>query len=328
VLKHHHTYFSYADSIMPQFFFAVGFAYRMTFLRRWQSDGWPAAARKVTARCLGLLLVALVIHRLDVRLSSWEQAQALGVVGFFREAFQRNFFQTLTHIAVASLWVLPVIGAGAWPRLAYLVLSGAAFVGLSYAGYYEWVMRRPGIDGGPLGFLTWTLPLLAGSLAYDVVQARPVRAAGRLLLAGLAVMALGYLLSCLNRVTPPNQGTDAPLWVEPPFVPPAWPVNIWTMSQRAGSVSYLVFGAGFSLVVYAAFVWLCDRHYFGLGLWRTLGQNALAAYIIHDLADNAIKPLVPKDAPGWYVLAMFGVFFAVCYIMLRYLEKHRLYLRL
>ena len=25
------------------------------------------------------------------------------------------------------------------------------------------------IDGGPLGFLTWTIPLLVGSLAYDVV---------------------------------------------------------------------------------------------------------------------------------------------------------------
>ena len=33
ILKHHNTYCSYADTIMPQFFFAVGFAYRLTFLR-------------------------------------------------------------------------------------------------------------------------------------------------------------------------------------------------------------------------------------------------------------------------------------------------------
>ena len=37
VLKHHNTYCSYADTIMPQFFFAVGFAYRLTFLRRLQT---------------------------------------------------------------------------------------------------------------------------------------------------------------------------------------------------------------------------------------------------------------------------------------------------
>ena len=39
VLSHHHTYFSFADSIMPQFFLAVGFAYRLTFLRRREQLG-------------------------------------------------------------------------------------------------------------------------------------------------------------------------------------------------------------------------------------------------------------------------------------------------
>ncbi len=39
LLKHHNTYCSYADTIMPQFFFAVGFAYRMTLLKRLQAVG-------------------------------------------------------------------------------------------------------------------------------------------------------------------------------------------------------------------------------------------------------------------------------------------------
>src|SRR5215475_1730053 len=64
-LAHHHTYFSYADSIMPQFFFAVGFAYRLTFLRRWQTGGPWSAYGHAIQRCLGLLLVAFVIHHLD-----------------------------------------------------------------------------------------------------------------------------------------------------------------------------------------------------------------------------------------------------------------------
>ena len=34
IFKHHHTYCSYADTIMPQFLFAVGFAMRLTLLRR------------------------------------------------------------------------------------------------------------------------------------------------------------------------------------------------------------------------------------------------------------------------------------------------------
>ena len=34
ILKHHNTYNSYADTIMPGFFLAVGFAFRLTFGRR------------------------------------------------------------------------------------------------------------------------------------------------------------------------------------------------------------------------------------------------------------------------------------------------------
>src|SRR4051812_2138494 len=34
VLRHNDTYFSYADSIMPSFMFAVGFSFRLTYLRR------------------------------------------------------------------------------------------------------------------------------------------------------------------------------------------------------------------------------------------------------------------------------------------------------
>ena len=45
VFKHHNTYCSYADTIMPQFFFAVGFAYRLTFLRRLGNGGFLAGRR-------------------------------------------------------------------------------------------------------------------------------------------------------------------------------------------------------------------------------------------------------------------------------------------
>ena len=50
VLKHHNTYCSYADTIMPQFFFAVGFAYRLTFLRRVRDVG---ARGRVGRGCSG-----------------------------------------------------------------------------------------------------------------------------------------------------------------------------------------------------------------------------------------------------------------------------------
>ena len=159
-------------------------------------------------------------------------------------------------------------------------------VGLSRWLYFDWVRTRPGIDGGPLGFLTWSIPLLVGSLAFDLAATARRDRLVRLALMASLLMALGYGLTGLD-------GTLA----APPFAPPRGPVDLWTMSQRAGSVSYQTFAAGFSPAVYAAFVLACDVGGFRLGLFRTFGRNALAAYLLHPMVASAVKPYLPEDAP-------------------------------
>jgi predicted acyltransferase len=329
VLKHHNTYCSYADTIMPQFFFAVGFAYRLTFLRRGQKVGWFAACRHVIQRNLGLILLGVVLYHLDGRVETWKELQTLGFSGFVATAFQREAFQTLVHIGITALWILPVIAAAPFVRIAFAAGSGLVFLFLSQLFYYDWVMQRPGIDGGPLGCLTWTLPMVAGSLAYDVVATKSPRlAAQRILLWAAILMTLGYSMSCLNRVTPPNSFSLDRFFVEPPFVPPTASVNIWTMSQRAGSLSYQTFAAGFSLAVYALFIMVSDVARWRSGIFETFGKNALAAYIIHELVLRAFRPYTPPDAPIVFVFAVLAGFFLVCYLFLRHLEKHNLYLKL
>lgn len=331
ILEHHHTHLSYADTIMPQFFLAVGFSYRLTFLRRSEAEGRRAAYLHVLWRCLALLLVAFVIHQLDGRHTSWASLRSAGPWGVLATAFQRNFFQTLTHIAVTSLWIAPVIAARPSIRIQHAIGSAALFHALSAGGYYDWVLQRPGIDGGPLGFLTWTIPLIVGTLAYDVVASQRQWQVWRLLAWAGLLMLVGYGLSCLNLLASPGALSHAPLGlplIEPPFVPPSRPVNIWTMSQRAGSVTYLTFGAGFALAVYALFVAACDRGTMRIGLLRTLGTNALAGYILHDLVMAAVGPFVPRDSPLWYVGLGLAAYLGICYLILRYLEKHRLFLKL
>jgi predicted acyltransferase len=341
-LKHHagydidgrrYAYVTYADAVMPQFFLAAGFSCRLTLLRRLTTEGPRAAYLRTARRCLGLLLIGLLVYHLDGGVRTWEDLRSLGLTGFLRTAFQRNFFQTLVHLGLRTLWVLPVVASGPRVRIGFAVFSGVLHVLVSSLGYYDWVMKRPGIDGGPLGFMTWTVPFLAGTLAYDLMLTRSVRTqAVRLVTVGMVLMALGYGLSCLNRVTPPNSPSDASTittWlVEPPLMPPSAPANLWTMSQRAGSLSYHTFAAGFALVVYALFVVACDHGGYRLGLLQTLGQNALAAYLIHDLVDGALKPYMPKDAPGWFVLIGFAGFTWVCLGIIRLLERNRIYLRL
>jgi predicted acyltransferase len=364
VFKHHNTYCSYADTIMPQFFFAVGFAYRLTLLRRLQTQGpWVAYSRAIR-RNLGLILLGIVIYHLNGRAANWSELQEMGIVGFFRQALLRDPFETLVHIGVTAIWVMPVIAAGATARIAFAAFSAALHLLLSYLFYFRFAMTSPVIDGGPLGFLTWSIPMLVGSLAYDVVTSkdggstRPkalVSTAIQTFSWGLVLMAVGYGLSCLSTLydapglTDEEAGVPAlaenPVWplpdksagrewstllAEPPLEPATRErySNYWMMSQRGGTLSYLIFGAGVSLGLYALFVLACDLGPFRLGIFRTFGNNALAAYIIHQLVEGAMKPYTPRDSPLWFALASFALFLGICYLFVRHLEKNNLFLRM
>ena len=321
ILKHHNTYCSYADTIMPQFFFAVGFAYRLTFLRRMQSDGFVAACLAALRRNAGLILIGFVIYHLDGQVASWAELRGLSPSDLLARAFRRELFQALVHIALASIWVLPVIAAGVSVRVLFLLASAGLHLWLSSRFYLDWAWNTPVIDGGPLGFLSWTIPLLVGSMAYDAAISghNPRRLAAMLGAWSIVVILAGYAISCAGGG-----------WAPPPFVPPASSQrpDLWTMSQRTGSISYLIFSSGFSLAVYALFVLACDLGQFRSRIFRTFGVNALAAYIIHPLVAGAVKPYVPKDAPLWYVALGFSFYFAICYVLNRYLEQHRLFLKL
>jgi predicted acyltransferase len=333
LLKHHNTYFSYADSIMPQFFFAVGFAYRLTFLRGLASGDRGSVCWRIWRRNLKLILLGAVIYVAPAAVIALARSPHPSLSRFVTEALQGDLFQTLVHIGVTALWIMPVIGARPAVRLLFAAGSAGLHLGLSHWFYYDWVTTVGGIDGGILGFLTWTIPMIAGSLAYDLLvrTGKPGNAIGSLLGWGAGLMVLGYGLSCLNLATPPNAPAHAGLcsWlVEPPFVPPTHPVNLWTMSQQAGSVTYLTFGAGLSLVLYAGFVWACDVRRIQIGIWRTLGSNALAGYVIHGVACWGFGSLLLRRAPLETVLLALFAYSVFCYGCVRVLEWKRIYWRM
>ena len=345
-LHFEHTYCSYHDTVMPMFFIAVGFALRLVCLRRCETEGQAATYRKLAMRGMGLILLGVVVYHLTGSFDRWDRlcgawAEA-GPSRFFLNAMKRGPFEALTHIGLTTLFVLPVLAASVPARVLYAMAAGGLHIYLSATGYYDWNMAAPpGINGGPLGFLTWTIPTIAGTLAHDwVTRERTLQAggAGTMLVCGLCMMALGYGLSCLNRIHTPNEVPEAvgvvAYLAPPPFVPPpdkkrAEEIrNYWTMSQRAGSVPYQLFAAGVGLVVLAGFRVVCD----GWGLRWTyldmLGRNALAAYLVHRLADDAVSPFVPRDAPAWYVWAAFGIYLGITTLFLRFLNKNQLYLKI
>ena len=102
------------------------------------------------------------------------------------------------------------------------------------------------------------------------------------------------------------------------------------MTQRAGSLSYQTFSAGFSLIVYAAFLWACDvrQPSWSWPFFRTLGTNALAAYLIHSMVGEALHRFGPKDSPLAWAILLTALYFAVTYLFLRFLERREIYLRI
>jgi predicted acyltransferase len=260
ILKHHHDYCSYADTIMPQFLFAVGFAFRLTFERRVQQHGGSAAYRRVINRLLGLVLLSVIIYTIDRPADTWAQLTALGPWPVLGRALKRDWFQTLMHIAVTSLWILPVIRSRTSVRISFAVASAFLHVLLSWWFNFAWCNSSPNaIDGGPLGFLTWTIPAIAGTIACDMVASRELRQRWTWLIAGsVGLMLSGWIASCGTRFydVPPDQAVQLQdIRIDPhpvvpraqqlkfnglaeiPFVAPPDAVhrkwNYWMMSQRA-----------------------------------------------------------------------------------------------
>lgn len=375
--KHNDRFFTWADSIMPSFMFICGVSFRLSVVRRLAQKGAAATYFGILKRSLGLVLVSLAMYGQEDfgdAIKSWSDFNLQSIKHLIAQTVKADLWETLAIIGMSQIVLIPFVGKSFRTRVAALLGFCVLHVVISWWFNYWFVYGKPnwmdtmvfGLegkrawDGGCFGLISWSVPMLAGTLVYDVLASRgPARSIAPLIAWGILLMGVGYGLSCLSRLYDVREGTTVAtlegdpnyaaspvippfenakgrpfgeLLGDPPFLqipPPAERrINYWMIDKRMTSLPFTLFASGFGIALYALFIVACDVGGLAIPLFRTLGTNALAAYAIHHAIEALVHQFVPKDSPIGAVLGALAAFFFITWMMIRFLEKNKLYIRL
>jgi hypothetical protein len=170
--RHGGFYISFPDTVMPGFLFAAGLSYRISHMKTIAKSGKTAARFKILVpRALGLLICAYWLTGFGVPRLSWEELRNASTLQGIEWFFYGSFFSALTQIALTMLWCLLVIERSIKARIIFALASQWLYVLLELI--IHWIMGGAesfgGYEGGFFGFLSWTFPLLAGSVCQELL---------------------------------------------------------------------------------------------------------------------------------------------------------------
>lgn len=152
ILRHTNDYCSYADTIMPNFLFAVGFSIAVVWARalakETQGEGISPKSlntqvRRKAARPLQLklarrsLLLMVFAFLLYFPWGNSELGERIRTIDFWFAIAKRDWFQTLTHIACTTLWLLPILNWSWRGRLLWIAFGVTLHVALSELWYFH-----------------------------------------------------------------------------------------------------------------------------------------------------------------------------------------------
>lgn len=297
------------DMIMPLFLFMVGTS--MPFaLARFRGNPRGAWAR-ILRRFLLLFLFGMIVQgnllALDAdRLYIYNntlQAIAFGYVIAAVTLLNTGVRgQILTTVALLLIYWLPMRLFGDYTPTGNFAFKVDELIIGRFRGdlTYTWVWSS----------LTFGATVLLGALAGQMMKnprATKTRTAGLLALVGAALVGLGLLWD-----------------LEHPIIK-----HLWTSSMT-------LFAAGICYLLMAVFYWWidCRGHRRGLQWLKVYGLNSITAYVLGEVVDfRSIVASVSYGlqnflSPEWYGAWLTFGNFAILYLILLWMQRDKIYLKL
>jgi heparan-alpha-glucosaminide N-acetyltransferase len=302
----------YWDLIQPAFMFMVGVAMPFAFAARAaRGDTWGSQARHALWRAAMLVVIGVLLDhvgadRVQIGFMRVLQQIAVGYLAAFlvlgRSLRTQAVVVAVILVAYQVLWTTnPWNGPGGpWAQGNENIGSAFDFwlLGRHYTGYYV------GMNAIPAS-ATIILGVMAGQ--HVLASRDPRRTSLTLLLAGLALIALGLAVS--------------------PWAP---------IIKRIWTPSFTIYSAGWTTLLLAAFYWAVEVQ--GWRRWTfplvVVGMNSIAAYVIgnafggwFESATSAWLGLLALG-PAWLPVAQRALFALTAWSVLLWLYRRRVFFKI
>jgi predicted acyltransferase len=317
--------FRFYDFIFPLFQFLIGVAIPFALEKR-LAQGIPKLAilRQASVRLLWMVVIGFFIHG---NLQSWDISQMrlsysvlqmLGL-GYFIAVWcvlylTKRGLYIATAVFLLGYWALqmfvPVPGHQGGQFLPGAILSDWLYD--NSIGLLGKPWQSPWGRGFPfLPMWTHAATTLLGVFAAHILRspALPWEKLRQLLLWGVCCLAAGWLGS-----------------FHLPIVKERW------------TSTFVLWCAGWSFLLLAAFWWVIDIKGWrrGFGLWTAIGSNAILAYIMASLLMGAFREIAKVFLGGlslhlpayWHNFVMVLASFSLAWLLLVYLRRQQIFLRL
>jgi predicted acyltransferase len=328
--------FRFYDLIFPLFLFLVGAVLPFS-LGKLREKGVPRSTLYWRVLRRTALLFALGLLCNNALQFDFENLRIAGVLQRIALCYGLAALVVLNTGAIGQTLITVAILAGYWALLAYVPAPGSApgdfsklgnLPGYIDAHYLPGKIMKAyygyGDNEGILSTIPAVATVLLGALAGQWLRsgkAPGIKVVG-LMVAGIVCLATGVIWGRLAVGTPWER------WV--PVIPGFWfPVvkNIWTSS-------FVLVAGGWSLLLLALFYWIIDvlRFRAWAFFFAVIGANAITIYVVPHFIDfhrmgKFFFGGLYKHAGSFLPVAMELGAFAMAWLLLYFLYRHRLFLR-